>query len=156
MQWGISELFVLVLAAALVAAAVGDLRTRTIPNWLNLAVALAAIPFWYVSDLGLWPEIALRIGIAAAVFGLFAAAFALGMMGGGDVKLLAALALWLPPPAVVMLLVVMSLAGGALTLFLAMRHRMARRKEKLEVPYGVAIAFGGLWLIGERFLNQFG
>ncbi|MEA3015780.1 MAG: prepilin peptidase CpaA [Sphingomonadales bacterium] len=156
MQWGISELFVLVLAAALVAAAVGDLRTRTIPNWLNLAVALAAIPFWYVSDLGLWPEIALRIGIAAAVFGLFAAAFALGMMGGGDVKLLAALALWLPPPAVAMLLVVMSLAGGALTLLLAVRHRMARREEKLEIPYGVAIAFGGLWLIGERFLNQFG
>jgi prepilin peptidase CpaA len=156
MQWGISELFVLILAAALVAAAVGDLRTRTIPNWLNLAIALGAIPFWYVIDLGLWPEVAIRIGIAAAVFGLFAAAFALGMMGGGDVKLLAALALWLPPPAVAMLLVVMSLAGGALTLFLALRHRMARRQEKLEIPYGVAIAFGGLWLIGERFLNQFG
>ena len=156
MQWGISELFVLVLAAALVAVAIGDLRTRTIPNWLNLAIALGAIPFWYVTDLGLWPDVAIRIGIAAAVFALFAGAFALGMMGGGDVKLLAALALWLPAPAVAMLLVVMSLAGGALTLFLALRHRMARRQEKLEIPYGVAIAFGGLWLSGERFLNHFG
>ena len=33
---------------------------------------------------------------------------------------------------------------------------LAKREEKLEIPYGVAIAFGGLWLISERFLNQFG
>jgi len=156
MQWGVSEILVLILAAALVAAAVGDLRTRTIPNWLNLAIAIAAIPFWYLSGVELWPDVALRIGIAAAVFALFAAAFALGMMGGGDVKLVAALSLWLPPAAVLALLVVMSLAGGALTLAMAARHRFARRTEKLEIPYGVAIAFGGLWLISERFLNQFG
>jgi prepilin peptidase CpaA len=147
---------ILTLAAALVAAAVGDIRTRTISDRLNIAIALAAIPFWYVTDVGLWPDVAIRIGVAAAVFAFFAAAFALGMMGGGDVKLLAALSLWLPPAAVVALLVLMSLAGGALTLAMALRHRMARRKDKLEIPYGVAIAFGGLWLIGERFLNHFG
>ena len=156
MQWGVSELMILTLAAALVAAAVGDIRTRTISDRLNIAIALAAIPFWYVTDVGLWPDVAIRIGVAAAVFAFFAAAFALGMMGGGDVKLLAALSLWLPPAAVVALLVLMSLAGGALTLAMALRHRMARRKDKLEIPYGVAIAFGGLWLIGERFLNHFG
>jgi prepilin peptidase CpaA len=156
MEWGVSEYLVLLLAAALVAAAVGDLRTRTIPNGLNLAIALAAIPFWYLSDLALWPDVALRIAVAGAVFAFFAAAFALGFMGGGDVKLLAAVALWLPPAAVVALLVVMSIAGGALTLVFALRHRLARRTEKLEIPYGVAIAFGGLWLISERFLNQFG
>jgi prepilin peptidase CpaA len=156
MQWGVSELLVLTLAAALVAAAVGDIRTRTISNRLNIAIALAAIPFWYVSEVALWPDVAIRIGVAAGVFAFFAAAFALGMMGGGDVKLLAALSLWLPPAAVVVLLVLMSLAGGALTLAMAIRHRIARREEKLEIPYGVAIAFGGLWLIGERFLYQFG
>jgi prepilin peptidase CpaA len=156
MQWGVSEILIAVLAGALVFAAVGDLRTRTIPNGLNLGIALAAIPFWYLTDLALWPDVALRIGVAALVFGAFAVAFALGMMGGGDVKLLAALALWLPPQAVVALVIVMSLAGGALTLVMAARHRLRRRTEKLEVPYGVAIAFGGLWLIGERFLNQFG
>ena len=155
MQWGVSEILVLILAAALVAAAVGDVRTRTIPNWLNLAIAVAAIPFWYLTDVSLWPDVAVRVGIAAAVFAIFAAAFALGMMGGGDVKLVAALSLWLPPAAVLALLVVMSLAGGALTLAMAARHRIARRTEKLEIPYGVAIAFGGLWLISERFLNQF-
>jgi prepilin peptidase CpaA len=77
-------------------------------------------------------------------------------MGGGDVKMLAALALWLPPLALMKLLVVMSIAGGVLTVAMAVRHRVSRAEHKLEVPYGVAIAFGGFWLIGERFLNQFG
>lgn len=156
MQSGISDFLVLMLAVALVAAAVGDIRTRTIPNGLTLAIALAAIPFWWLADLALWPDVALRIGIAALVFAIFAAAFACRLMGGGDVKLLAAIALWLPPSAVMMLIVIMSLAGGALTLAMAIRHKLTRREGQLEIPYGVAIAFGGLWLIGERFLNQFG
>ena len=56
----------------------------------------------------------------------------------------------------IVLLVVMSVAGGVLTLACYLRHRLARRDGQLEIPYGVAIAFGGLWLISERFLNQFG
>jgi prepilin peptidase CpaA len=77
-------------------------------------------------------------------------------MGGGDVKLIGAIALWLPWQAVVMLLVLMSLAGGVLTLAMVARHKLARADGKLEIPYGVAIAAGGLWLIGQRFLYQFG
>jgi len=156
MQGGVSEILLVMLAGALAAAMVGDLRSRTIPNGLTLAIALAAIPFWWLSDLSLWPDVAIRIGVAAAVFALFAAAFALGQMGGGDVKLVSAVALWLPPQAVLVLLVLMSIAGGVLTLVMLARHRLTRSTATLEIPYGVAIAFAGLWLIGERFLNQFG
>ncbi|HEX8645220.1 MAG TPA: prepilin peptidase [Allosphingosinicella sp.] len=156
MNWGGSEFLVILLAASLVAAAVGDIRTRTISNWLNLAIALAAIPYWYFAGLELWPDVALRLAVAAGVFALFAGAFALGMMGGGDVKLLGAVALWLPPGGVLFLLVAMSIGGGALTLVMWARHRLKRSEAALEIPYGVAIAFGGLWLISERFLNQFG
>ena len=156
MNWGGSELLVLLLAAALVAAAVGDLKRRTISNRLNAAIALGAVVFWFASGLDPWPDMAIRVGVAAAVFALFAGAFALGMMGGGDVKLLGAVALWLPPAGVLFLLVAMSLAGGALTIAMYVRHKLRRSSHTLEVPYGVAIAFGGLWLIGERFLNQFG
>ena len=144
------------LAAALLACCWWDLKTRTIPNWLNLAIALGAVAFWVAVGLPVWPEVALRLAVAFVTFWVFAAAFAMGAMGGGDVKLIAALALWLPWQAVLVLLFLMSIAGGVLTLGYLIRHKLAKREEKLEIPYGVAIAFGGLWLISERFLNQFG
>ena len=155
MQGGVSDYLVILLALALIAAAVGDLRTRTIPNWLTLAIALSAIPFWWAADLSLWPDVAWRIGIAFLVFAIFAGAFALGMMGGGDVKLAAALALWFPPAATLKFLVLMSIAGGVLTLALLVWHKAKRREGRPEIPYGVAIAFGGLAILTQRFLNQF-
>ena len=91
-----------------------------------------------------------------AVFLLFAGAFYVGMMGGGDVKLAGALALWFSP--------VRNAEAD--------RHHVDRRRRadagrrsasiarakktgRPEVPYGVAIAFGGLWLLAQRFLNHF-
>lgn len=156
MGTGLSWILLGVLAALLIAACWFDLRTRTIPNGLNLSVALLAVPFWWATGLALWPDAAMQVGVAALVFGLFTIAFAMGAMGGGDVKLIGAIALWLPWPAVLLLLVIMSLAGGALTLAMVIRRRLARQQGQLEIPYGVAIAFGGLWLIGQRFLYQFG
>ena len=70
---------------------------RTIPNGLNAAIASLAPLWWWAHGLPLWPDVAWQIGLAAVVFALFAGAFALGMMGGGDVKMIGALALWLPP-----------------------------------------------------------
>ena len=152
----ISWFLLIALAAMLVAACWCDLRARTIPNALNLAIASLAIPFWWSIGLALWPDVAWQLGVAILVFGLFAIAFAFGAMGGGDVKLVAAIALWLPAQSVLALLFIMSVAGGALTLAMLIRHRLAGKAGQLEIPYGVAIAFGGLWLISERFLNQFG
>lgn len=152
----ISWSLLVMLAALLVVAAVVDLRKREIPHWVVIAVAALALPFWWSSGLALWPEIALQLGVAAIVFAFFAFAFMRGWMGGGDVKLLSALVLWLPWQAVVALLVIMSFAGGALTLATVLHHRMKKAGGVPEIPYGVAIAFAGLWLIGQRFLNQFG
>ncbi|HEY9552219.1 A24 family peptidase [Allosphingosinicella sp.] len=152
----IANILVAILAAMLLVAATGDFRSRTIPNWLNASIALSAIPFWWMTGLALWPEVAVQVAVAAAVLLLFALAFHFGAMGGGDVKMVAALALWLPPGAVLKLLVIMSLAGGALTLAMLVRHKMTKSQGQLEIPYGAAIAFGGLWLISERYLNQFG
>lgn len=137
------------------AAAVWDLRTRTIPNGLNAAIALLAIPFWWASGMKLWPDVVIQLGLGLALLGAFAAAFAMGAMGGGDVKLIGALGLWLPLNAVMALLIIMSLAGGVLTIVMLVRHRLAKHEHPLEIPYGVAIAVGAVWLIGEQFLNQF-
>lgn len=135
------------LAIALVFAAATDIRRRQIDNWLNAGIALAAPVFWWASGLSLWPDVALQFGIAIAVFAFLSVLFALRMMGGGDVKLLTALALWIEPNAFLQLLFIMALAGGALTLVMGVAHVMRRQKDRIAVPYGVAIAFGALWVL---------
>ncbi len=78
------------------------------------------------------------------------------MMGGGDVKLLTALALWIEPTLFLKLLIVMALAGGVLTIVMGMWHIMRRQRDRIAVPYGVAIAFGGLWALGTHYLPTAG
>jgi prepilin peptidase CpaA len=102
-----------------------------------------------------WPDIAVHLAAGAAVFVLLAGAFYAGMMGGGDVKLAAALALWFPPLGTIHFLVIMSIAGGVLTLAFLAFHYWRKREGRPEIPYGVAIAFGGLAILTQRFLNQF-
>jgi prepilin peptidase CpaA len=139
------------LAIALLFAAVTDLRHRTIANWLNAAIALGAPLFWWATGLALWPDAALQLGVAAAAFGILAGLFALGAMGGGDVKLLTALALWVPPLLFVQLLVMMALLGGLLTVVMGAWHVTRRRRERLAIPYGLAIACAGLWVLGTNY-----
>src|SRR5205085_2872203 len=150
-----TEILLGCLAALLVLAAIIDVRTFTISNRLNLTVALLAPLYWLSVALTPWPGIAIQIAAGATVFAILAGAFYAGMMGGGDVKLAAALALWFPPSVTLKFLVLMSLAGGVLTLVVMGLHRLKRREGKPEIPYGVAIAFGGLVILTQRFLNQF-
>jgi prepilin peptidase CpaA len=140
------------LAIALIFAAITDMKRRQIDNWLNLAIAAGAPAFWWSGGLALWPDIALQLGVALLAFAILAGLFALRMMGGGDVKLLTALALWIEPNAFIQLLVVMALAGGALTVMMGAYHVMRRRKERLAIPYGVAIAIGGLWVLAMHYV----
>jgi prepilin peptidase CpaA len=150
-----TEILLGILALLLVVAAVIDVRTFTISNRLNLGVALMAPLYWWSAHLPLWPDIGIQVAIAAGVFALLAVAFYAGMMGGGDVKLAAALALWFSPQSTLRFLVFMSIAGGMLTLVVVGLHRLKKKPGKPEIPYGVAIAVGGLLILIQRFLNQF-
>jgi prepilin peptidase CpaA len=152
---GFTDLLLVALAAILIVAAVIDMRTFTISNRLNATVALGAPLYWLSVALAPWPGMAVQLAAGGIVFVLLAGAFYAGMMGGGDVKLAAALALWFPPAGTIKFLVLMSLAGGVLTLGVLAWHRAMRREGRPEVPYGVAIAFGGLAILTQRFLNQF-
>ena len=96
-----------------------------------------------------------RVGVAMVVFMLFAGAFYMNAMGGGDVKLAGALALWFTPYETLTMIVIMSIAGGLLTLVVVAIHKIKRKVGRPEVPYGVAIAVGGMWLLAQRFLNHF-
>ncbi len=148
-------ILILVLGGLLVSAGIEDVRTREIANWKNAAVALLAPVWWYANGLDVWPDMALQLGCAAGVFAVFLVAFHFGMMGGGDVKLIVALALWLPFPAFLSMLMVMSIVGGLVTIIMMIERAMKKNAGQIEVPYGVAIAVAGLLALREPLLNQF-
>ena len=101
----------------------------------------------------------MQTAIAAGVFALLAGAFYAGMMGGGDVKLAAALALWLSPANTLKFLTLMAIVGGVLTVGILIMHRVRKGPGRPKIPYGVAIAAGALFvlapILAQRFLNQF-
>ena len=143
------------LAIALLVAAFTDIRRRQIDNWLNGAIAATAPLYWWACGMALWPDVAWQLGVAIATFAFLAILFAIRAMGGGDVKLLSALALWIEPTWFLRLLLGMALIGGVLTLALGAWHVIRRRKDKLAIPYGVAISAAGIWVIAVQFVPVF-
>jgi len=139
------------LAIALLVAAFTDFRHRKIDNWLTAAIALGAPLFWFAMGLTL-PEIGWQIGIAIASFAVLAGLFAIGAMGGGDVKLLTALALWIRPDWFLQLIVIMALLGGLLTIVFGAWHIARRRRDRIAIPYGIAISAAGLWVLASQYL----
>ena len=111
MEWSIVRIALLcALGLLLLSAGIEDARTREIADRKNAAIALIAPLWWWASGVPLWPDAMLQIGVAIGLFLLFALAFRVGMMGGGDVKMIAALALWLPlGPLMRMLLLMWSI-----------------------------------------------
>lgn len=156
MQGGIFSYGLLAaLAIALMFAALTDLQRRQIDNWLNAAIALSAPLFWLASGQGL-VDVGFHIVIALVIFTLLAVLFAFGAMGGGDVKLLTALALWIDPISFVKMLGIMSVLGGLLTLVMVAIHHARKQKGRIAVPYGIAISFAGIWVIFSEYLSHAG
>ena len=139
------------LAIALVVAAFTDLRRRQIDNWLNAAVALGAPLFWWSSGMSL-AQVGWQFAVALAAFAVLTGLFALRAMGGGDVKLLTALALWIQPAWFLKLIIMMALVGGLLTLVFGAWHIARRQRDRLTIPYGVAISTAALWALASQYL----
>jgi prepilin peptidase CpaA len=143
------------LAGLLIAAAWQDLRTLHIGNGLSIAIA-ALFVGWAVIGLiaGSYTLQAFGLSIAcgASLFAVGMAVFAAGILGGGDVKFLAAVGLFAGPAGILDLLLVTALAGGLLGIAVlagAPIGPVSTRGEaalQRRLPYGPAIAVGGLWV----------
>ena len=153
--FSIEHLVVALFLALLCVAAIHDATTYRIPNRVSLAIA-ALYPTHVLASGGdvAWMGALL---VAAAVFAAGMALFAFGVLGGGDVKLLAATALWAGPAGLAGLLVITAIGGGLMALFMtsSLRFGLALALEAagrpgvrqmvlgITLPYGVAIAAGG-------------
>ena len=137
-------------AALLVVIAVSDWRRRLIPNALVLVYAALFVPFAVYApvDLAWWWHL-----LAAAVVFLFTFfCFTRRWLGGGDAKLIPAVALWLGPQATLPFLLMMGVGGSivaGLVMVVAGKHRGAGRKLKL--PYGLAIVFAALVMMWVQY-----
>ena len=157
----ISNWIQLVAAAAtmvlLLAAAFTDLTRYRIPNVLVVAIVVAfAIGAAFNFS---WPALAWSGAAGGGMFLLGAGLFAFGLFGGGDVKLIAAMALWTGVADLPRFLFVMSAAGGLLGAIWLVRRRLRSAPAVSpassglatpaatipnRIPYGVAIAVAGL------------
>jgi prepilin peptidase CpaA len=141
-----------VSAFVLITAAVNDVRHYKIPNSLCL-ILLLLFPIYVLTapDEVKWLQHIMIFGLTLlAGFMLFVSHFA----GGGDVKLFAVMGLWAGPHYISSFLVITAIAGGLVAIVMAVIF--ARRKalvtaegqnltwHKAPIPYGVAIAVGGL------------
>ena len=157
-------------------AAFKDISERRLPNRLTGALAALYPVYVLVSPTPVaWPA---ALGLAFVVFVIGLGLFARELIGGGDVKLLAVLSLWAGPEQFVWFMLVTTLAGGALSLLALWYQRWGGLIEahlatlgfvttsgpapvspdapaggsaarSTTLPYGVAIAAGGIAIIIE-------
>jgi Flp pilus assembly protein protease CpaA len=135
---------------------ISDVKARVIPNTVCLLLAVLAaahLPF------GDFPHLVYLLAVAGSLFVMLLVLYGRGVIGGGDVKLLAALAIGLSFTEVFQFLYVTVLAGAAIALvyslirlppYPSLPPSLSERWRNLlrtQLPYGVAIACGGVWII---------
>jgi prepilin peptidase CpaA len=136
-------------------AAFKDASVMLIPNWICLtvfALFLLITPFAW-TDMSIFGE---HLMVGSTVFAVGFVMFALGWLGGGDAKLLAATSFWWTWTDLVNYIGFVGIIGGALALFILLgRQYMPARiatsawsyglfKEEKKMPYGLALAAGAL------------
>ncbi len=153
-----------VAATLFVAAAASDVRSYRIPNCL-CALLLTGYPLYVLTAPN---PVDWKGGILmfAIVFAIGFACFLGNILGAGDVKLLSVASLWAGPALISTLLIVTAFAGGleslAATIVKYAKSEKAKKNSRLkerrkkkssrlnqtQIPYGVAIAAGGLTVLG--------
>jgi prepilin peptidase CpaA len=146
-------------AMLLLLAAWQDWRTMNIADGISLGI-VAVFVAWAMTGVAAGTfsllDLALALACAAGMFGLGTLAFAAGAMGGGDVKLAAAVSLFAGPAQILDFVTVTAMVGGLLGVAILAGARIGpvastagctvRARLRGPLPYGPAIAAGGLWV----------
>jgi prepilin peptidase CpaA len=144
---------------------ISDVRRLQLPNSVSIAVVIL---FFLNYALESNPErLTPHLAVAATAFILTLGLYAAGLMGAGDVKLIAALALWGGVKDGITFVLIMTLIGGLLAgALLLLRHvlvlwpaigryipsrRVKAWASRGIFPYGLAICAAGLILLPSFF-----
>jgi prepilin peptidase CpaA len=151
------------LIVACIFASVFDVRSRKIPNAIPISLLLAAFTFKAMHGPA---ELGIAVTATIVLLLLGSLAFSLRLLGGGDVKLLAAGCAFLPPSEMPQFLLFTALGGGALALVTAGMQKTLKRSlqgalsimhgiridptmavspaTRTSLPYAIAITFGAI------------
>lgn len=154
--------------------AVPDVRAGRIPNWFTYSSLIAGLLLRV--SLSHWTGLRLGLLGMLAGGGIFYALMLLGGMGGGDVKLMAAVSAWAGISDTWMILIATAISGGFLALvyvlfrkqvwqtirntFELIRHHVMHglkphpelnihHESAVRIPYGLAIALGTLYCLSQ-------
>jgi prepilin peptidase CpaA len=146
---------------ALIAACI-DVASLRIPNWISIGLSTLFLAFAMTVHMTMG-DVFLHFGMGALMLVIGMALFAGGVLGGGDAKLLAAVALWLGWPMLLPGLLLIAIFGGVLAVAILMLRRTGLDvwlrvhgydsvvlEQNKGIPYGVAIATGFTFLILQR------
>jgi len=151
----------------MVYAAVSDALSMTIANRVSILLVASFLILAPLTGMAL-PDVGLHLLAGAAVLAITFVLFAIGGMGGGDAKLMAATAVWFGfDTGLMSYLLISAIAGGFLTLALLMFRNSNIgllagtfaplryiADSKAGIPYGIALGFGGLAAYGDTPLMQ--
>jgi prepilin peptidase CpaA len=143
---------------AVIYGALSDVRSYTIPNRVSYGLALLFLVYAVLK----WPELPLllHLGIGLLVFVICLVFWQLRLMGGGDVKFVAAISLWMGPGRILLFMVFLALLSAAFVTLLRLARiwnpyfqgsrwpgwvkHMVQKAEENAVPYGLPAAIAAL------------
>ncbi len=146
----------LVFVVLVVFAMVNDYDCRRIPNPIPVGLALAFVPAGLIAGLD-WTAFAIHVGVCVGVLALGLIPFSMGRLGGGDVKLMAAIGLWTGLDGLYPFALATAVAGGIMAVIVLVLRTPPGQAILIRVPllqkgfgmgdqlpYAVAIGLGGL------------
>ncbi|MEH6474136.1 MAG: prepilin peptidase [Sneathiella sp.] len=147
-------------------AAFTDWTTRRIPNKLSLCLVVLFGTFTLMP--GCVEDVMPHMLVSLGMLLILLPVYAMGKMGGGDVKLLVASGLWMGNDQITEFILYVSFAGAVLTLILisenlrniwewgaaqvGLQSTGGAASKATGIPYGVAISFGGIVLIYKSYV----
>lgn len=157
----LQSVLLIALLGLLGAACIQDALQRKISNIISASIAVMGLGF-HLAAYSSFSDILIPVCSATIVFILGVALFARGLLGGGDVKLLAACAVWTAWPDTLGFLMITTLIGGAMAILwrfeAPVRFVLANAGIKVNVvetkqmPYGIAISGGAALTLFPMFL----